>query len=1056
MAGGLRLGIDIGTNSIGWCLLDLDNEENSKQLKGLGVAIFPQGRDPQSGTSLAVDRRIARGMRRRRDRFLRRRRDLMKTLVEHGLMPADEVARKALAGLDPYELRAKGLDRPLTPHEFGRALFHLHQRRGFRSNRKTDQGDQDAGKIKAAIGQLRAAIVAEGARTFGEFLWRRHQRRETVRARLQGEGAKSTYDFYPERALVWEEFDKLWRVQRGFQSALSDVARTSIETILFRQRDLRPVDPGKCSLQPSDARAPRALPRAQLVRIYQELANLRVVGSNFHERPLSITERDILAAKLRESGGLSFDRIRKLLKLDAANFNLEDEKRSKLLGDETAKVLRHKDRFGKAWHDLDLDRQTEIVERLLDEQNEGLLFGWLCDAIGLEESAAENVARARLPSGYSRWGRTAIDKVLPILTEAPGNEVVDPESGQIILPPIPWDRAVVQAGYHHSDRRPEVLLDKLPYYGQVLKRYTSHGSYAHHHGPEQRYGRIANPTVHIGLNQLRRLINGIIDEYGRPSEIVVELARELKLSFAEKARIQKQQAENQKRNERRRQTLAELGIEPSGEALARLRFWEELNPKEPHNRRCVYTGQPISINMLFDPSGRVQIDHVLPYKRTLDDGAANRTVAMRFANQAKGNQSPHEAFGTSPTVQGFAYSWDEILARAEQLPKNKRWRFGSQAMERFEADHDFLDRQLTDTAYLARVTRSYLCHICPADKVWVTPGRLTAMLRGRWGLNQLLWDHNLKDRRDHRHHTIDAFVTALTDHAMLNRVARAADQTRDRLIAAMPEPWNGFRDHLRDALNGVVVYHRPDHGVAGKLHEETAYGIVADPGREGDNNLVARKSFAALNENDIERIRDPQLRTELTAFISTAERSGQTLKQTLADFNKLRVSSGRPAIRRVRLLKKEADMIHVRDREGRLYKAYIPGKNHRIEIFAKSDGRWQGEVVTVFQANQPDYEPDWQRKYPDARPVMRVHKGDLLQLDLEGEMRVMRVARLNAKANRLYLAAHNETGDLQKRHNDLEDPFRWLVATYSSLKNMGARRVRVDVLGRVHATRDKP
>src|SRR6185437_11327463 len=139
-----RLGIDVGSNSLGWFVVWLDGKGEPIGLGPGGVRIFPDGRDPQSGTSNAVDRRTARGARRRRDRYLKRRTHLMAALIRHGLMPEDEAARKALETLDPYALRTKALDEALPAHHLGRALFHLNQRRGFLSNRKTEKGDNEA------------------------------------------------------------------------------------------------------------------------------------------------------------------------------------------------------------------------------------------------------------------------------------------------------------------------------------------------------------------------------------------------------------------------------------------------------------------------------------------------------------------------------------------------------------------------------------------------------------------------------------------------------------------------------------------------------------------------------------------------------------------------------------------------------------------------------------------------------------------------------------------------------------------------------------------------
>ena len=165
----MRLGLDIGTNSIGWWLYSTQDDAVTSVVDG-GVRIFSDGRDPKSKASLAVDRRVARGQRRRRDRYLRRKAALMKHMASVGLMPADPAEAKKLELLDPYALRANGLDQALPLTHFGRAVFHLNQRRGFKSNRKTDRGDNESGKVKDATARLDQAMMAKGARTYGEFL----------------------------------------------------------------------------------------------------------------------------------------------------------------------------------------------------------------------------------------------------------------------------------------------------------------------------------------------------------------------------------------------------------------------------------------------------------------------------------------------------------------------------------------------------------------------------------------------------------------------------------------------------------------------------------------------------------------------------------------------------------------------------------------------------------------------------------------------------------------------------------------------------------------------
>ena len=195
-SGKYRLGLDMGTNSIGWAAVSLDDKGEPCGVLDMGVRIFPDGRKAtRDKPSNAVARRVARGQRRRRDRYLRRRGDLMEKLVEVGLMPRDEAERKSLERLDPYELRARALDdQPLQPYELGRALFHLGQRRGFKSNRKTAGDDEDeAQKTRTQISELRSSIEQSGARTLGEFLFRRHEKGKAVRARPDS-------GLYPDRA----------------------------------------------------------------------------------------------------------------------------------------------------------------------------------------------------------------------------------------------------------------------------------------------------------------------------------------------------------------------------------------------------------------------------------------------------------------------------------------------------------------------------------------------------------------------------------------------------------------------------------------------------------------------------------------------------------------------------------------------------------------------------------------------------------------------------------------------------------------------------------------
>lgn len=1037
-----RLGLDVGSNSLGWFVVWLNDKGEATGLGPGGVRIYPDGRDPKSKESNAADRRMARGARRRRDRYLKRRSNLMSLLVARGLMPRDITARKALEALDPYEQRAKALDEILPAPHIGRALFHLNQRRGFLSNRKTEKKDSESGAIKAAASKLEEAMRVSGARTLGEFFHRRHVVREPVRARNRSTGAKAEYDFYPTRQLLLDEFDAIWKRQAPHHPAMTEEARAEIHHEIFFQRPLKQPPVGKCSLDPAKDkddtegfRCPWAHPLAQRFRIWQEVRNLAVTETGRKSRSLTKEEGDRIGLALLQNNKLSFDKVRSLLKLPAeARFNLESEKRKELAGDETAAKLGHKSLFGKTWRGLAVERQMEIVNRLLDDTDEEALVAWLIADAGLDGETARRAASAFLPDSHCRLGLRAVRKILPHL-----------EAG------MNYPDAAKAAGYDHALLPDgEVSLNgRLPYYGEWLQNDVL-GSGDPRDTDDRRWGRFPNPTVHIGLGQLRRVVNTLVKEIGPPEQIAVEMTRDFKLSPKKLAEVESEQAENQRKNERRDEEIRNLGKAVNPRNRMKMRLWEEQNLYDPLDRRCPYTGEVIGIERLL--SDETDIDHLIPFSASWDDSAANKVVCMRYANRAKGNRTPFDAFGNSPTINGHRYDWELISKLGNALPKSKRWRFAPDAMNRFDEQGGFQARQLNETGWLARVAQHYLTAITDPYKIHVLPGKLTAMIRGKWGLNSLLPDHNIgdgKNRKDHRHHAIDAMVAALTDRSLLHRMSSAYDEERQKID--IPLPWESLRDDLDAKLKSMTVSHRPDHGVGGQLHEDTAYGSIRQPEKEGGANLVYRKDFLALNEKEIIRIRDIRLRELVQAHVEAGKADGKDLKAALQSFAARTDIPGLPnGIRHVRLTKSEKPnyLVSISAADGGAYKAYSAGENAFVDIYETSDGRWAGEATSRFQANHPGYTPRWRSEHPDARFIMRAFKGDLIALELAGVRTVMVVHRLDAAANRFKLAAHNETGNLDQRHTDESDPFRWLMASYNTLKAMNAERIRADELGR--------
>ena len=531
-----------------------------------------------------------------------------------------------------------------------------------------------------------------------------------------------------------KEFDEIRKVQEPLQALRSD-QWDSLKKIIFFQRPLRPVEPGWCLLEDGERRAARAMPSSQEFRMLQEVNNLRIRAGAEPERPLNDGERERSLQRLRSGKDIDLQKPTRDLGLPSgAAFNLSAGGRKKIQGDQTTVRLAKPELFGKRWTGLPLTERDTTAERLRDIEDPEAVRGVAVAEWGLSSEQASKVAETTFPDGHMHLSTKAIRRMLPYL-----------EQGKR------YDEAVVDAGYpHHSDFRSAEAHDRLPYYGVVLERDVVGGD---RNAPEsdepKRYGRFPNPTVHIGLNQLRRIVNRLIETYGKPAEVVVELARDLKSNREQRENYVAQQRTNEDENRKRRELLEYMGVEPTPDAILRLRLWEEQGP--PHERLCPYSGKLISFTMAI--SEQTEVDHILPWSKTQDNSISNRVLCMTDANRHKGDRSPSEAFGQS--VDGNDY--DAIRARAERLPPNKKWRFQPDAMERFANESDFLERQLNETRYLSRTARAYLAHLYDEKTqgrlfVRVVPGRMTALLRRGWGLEGMLRSGagGGKQRDDHR------------------------------------------------------------------------------------------------------------------------------------------------------------------------------------------------------------------------------------------------------------------------------------------------------------------
>ena len=612
---------------------------------------------------------------------------------------------------------------------------------------------------------------------------------------------------------------------------------------------------------------------------------------------------------------------------------------------------------------------------------------------GLNETQAKAAAHVGLPSGYANLSEKAIRNLLPHL-----------ERGLV------FSDAVQAAGYaHHSDFRGSQAHERLPYYGVVLERDAIGADPKKDpqvDGEPARYGRFPNPTVHIGLNQIRRVVNRLIEVYGKPEEIVVELARDLKANREQRQQWLQRQREGRERNERYEEMLSSAEEETTPEIRRKLRLWEEQGKQQ--SLLCPYSGRQLSFGMVV--SSQTEVDHILPFSRTLDDSPANKVVCLASANRDKGDRSPYEAFGHSPS----GYDYDTILASAANLPRQQALalRAGRHATvrERRSIPRPSTQRNPLLVSGRPRVPGPPLRRKNRRPRrVRAIPGHMTAVLRRGWGLEGMLrvtpaGEIVRKQRDDHRHHAIDAFVVANTTQGLLHRFAsrlrfapkgsgRAAGRHRTRraplgwiqsrrpsalpgsprgLLQTRPRnPWSKRPNHRptaqRDRLRtGRAFGYRPVHGRGSQAIEQ----IEALRPRPCARRKVAQRGAGPGATAALLELWD-KVGGKAAEFAQQAASEGVVL------------NGRRQHVRKVRVLD-EQRVLAIRDRAGKPYKGYLPGGNEFADVWRMRDGSCGTIIVPTFDANQPGFDIEKYRPAdrktgspdPAAKRIMRLHIDD--------------------------------------------------------------------------------
>lgn len=479
----------------------------------------------------------------------------------------------------------------------------------------------------------------------------------------------------------------------------------------------------------------------------------------------------------------------------------------------------------------------------------------IAETFGMEHNYAAVFATITFMPDYGNLSAKAMRRILPYMMD--GNE---------------YSMACEYAGYRHSrrsltkeelDKKP--LVDTLP----LLPRNS-----------------LRNPVVEKILNQMINVVNEVSAQYGKPDEIRIEMARELKKSAKEREQMTADITRATAQQEEYRRILQdEFGMpHVSRNDIIRYRLWLEL---KDNGYKTLYSQTYIPREKLF--SKEFDVEHIIPQARLFDDSFSNKTLEARQANLEKSDATAFDYVQSKYGEEGAKEYKERIdyLYADGVISKTKHDKL---LMKEADIPEGFINRDLRDSQYIARKAREILESMVRV--VVPTTGAVTDRLRDDWqlvdimkelnwdkynklGLTETFKDHDgrqikrIKDwtkRNDHRHHAMDALTIAFTKHSFIqylnNLNARsnkagsiyAIEQTclyRDahgKLRFMPPMPLDVFRAEARRQLQDILVSTKAKNKVVTRninsikrrgekkqtvqltprcqLHNETVYGSV--------------------------------------------------------------------------------------------------------------------------------------------------------------------------------------------------------------------------------------
>lgn len=893
------LGIDTGTNSLGWAIVE--KHDDGYTLLDKGVNIFQEGVKIEKGieSSKAADRTSHRSARVRYYRIKLRKIRLLKVLSDNHLCPpvtAEELKLWRQKNVypnndllrqweqtddtidkNPYTYRYRCLTEKLDltditqRYVLGRAFYHINQRRGFLSNRKSEGGDEE-GKVKSGISELTKEMESEGCHYLGEYFYKLYHKGERIR---------NHYTARNEHYL--SEFMAICEKQQ-----LDNVLVNSLKDVIFFQRPLKSQKGlvGHCVFEPKKPKCPASHPLFEEYRMLSFLNNIRIQTPQDESlRPLTEEERKRVLPKFYRKSKPTFyfeDIAKELSGKGKYAYYINSKGKPYLFnyhmdvsvsGCPVTAGLR--DIFGENWVDAlcevydkgqgktSLQVVNDIWHVLFDFSDEEHIIDFGKKHLQLSDEDAKKFSQIKVSSEYASLSLKAICKILPYLRRG----IIYTLSAffanlEEVVPADIWkqetnrDKIVNEIMCSIADKENNAADDRttercikdylIARFGvseeKTNKLYHPSMIESYPHVPENenrlgspRINSVRNPMAMRSLFRLRHVVNTLLAEgkIDRNTTIHIEFARELNDANKRQA-LSKFVKENENERKKIKAEIIQLYkdetgliIEPTDSDILKYQLWEE------QNHRCIYTDEQIGIADFLGDNPKYDIEHTIPRSVGGDSTRMNLTLCnSKFNREVKQTLLPaqlanHEAILLR--IQNWKDRYEELdkrirkmrtsssmskeqkdsLIQKRNLLKLRRdyWYGKYQRFLMTEVPEGFSRRQGTDISVISKYGRLYLKSFF--NRVFVVKGLATSDFRKIWGIQNI---YSKKERVNHVHHCIDAIVIACIGPYEYSQLAEYYhDEENHEWYGAskghIAAPWQTFQEDMSKIQKDIVVSH---------------------------------------------------------------------------------------------------------------------------------------------------------------------------------------------------------------------------------------------------------